>query len=806
MPADFLASVGQAVLTPSQVSARSHSPGAARQAAPAALMASAGQGALVPVQFSAASHRSTAARQTVLEGRKALAGQVVLVPVQVSAASQGPAAARHTVPALPAGCVQVVLVPLQMSRVQTLPSSVHAVPFVLKASVGQVVLVPVQLPARSHSPAAARHTVPPFPAGCVQVLVLPSHRSRVHGLVSAVHAVPADCLASAGQVVLVPVQLSATSHSPAAARHTAPAFPAGCVHVGAPTVPLHTSAVHTLPSPVQLVPAAFTVSGGQLVLWGASAMSWPMVAVFPVDAFEPVAPAVACATSALSKAASLVPFELSAWNRSVMPAGAPIAEPSLRLKQATSMVLATVVVIDGVELLTCPPDTLMGLVVSTLEYALIPPATREDETVKAYGPGSAAAVPATFQYVDTARFWPLLVVLTINVQPAGGVIVGTLELPCAVIDATMTSLATVAAGLLIASDVALPALPLLALVAPRNPMLVAPGQVSATSHSFAAARHTVPAFPAGCVHVALVPLHTSVVQGSPSSVQAVPLGWKASVGQLVLVPVQLSATSHSPATARHSAPAFPAGCVQGLVLPSHWSRVQGLVSGVQAVPLGCLASVGQVVLVPVQLSATSHSAAAGRDTARAFRAGCEHVALEPLQTSVVHALPSSVQPVPLAFKASAGQAVLVPVQVSARSHSPAAARQTVPAALRASAGQVALVPVQFSVASHRSTVARQTVLDDRKPSAGQVLLVPVQVSAASQGPAVARQTVPAFPAGCVQVALVPSHTSRVQGLPSSVQAVPAALTASAGHVALEPVQVSATSHSFAAARQRTSAV
>src|SRR5207245_2056854 len=83
---------------------------------------------------------------------------------------------------------------------------------------------------------------------------------------------------------------------------------------------------------------------------------------------------------------------LSAWNCCVMPAGAPIAEPSLRPKQATSMVLATVVVIDGVELLTCPPDALMGLVVSTLEYALIPPATREDETVKAYGPGSAAAV------------------------------------------------------------------------------------------------------------------------------------------------------------------------------------------------------------------------------------------------------------------------------------------------------------------------------------------------------------------------------------------------------------------------------
>src|SRR5437867_6458147 len=138
MPADFLTSAGQAVVTPSQVSARSHSPAAARQTAPAALMASAGQGALVPVQFSAASHRSTAARQTVLEGRKALAGQVVLVPVQVSAASQGPAAARHTVPALPAACVQrgLLAVPLHVSVVQAVPASVQAVAAALTRLLG----------------------------------------------------------------------------------------------------------------------------------------------------------------------------------------------------------------------------------------------------------------------------------------------------------------------------------------------------------------------------------------------------------------------------------------------------------------------------------------------------------------------------------------------------------------------------------------------------------------------------------------------------------------------------------------------
>src|SRR5207253_6088199 len=117
------------------------------------------------------------------------------------------------------------------------------------------------------------------------------------------------------------------------------------------------------------------------------------------------------------------PLADSTWNRSVMPEGAPIAELLERPKPATSSVLATVVVIDGAELLAEPPEALMGLVGSTLTWALIPPATLRDEAddaVKTYGPGSAPAVPASFQYVDSARFCPLLVVLTIRVQPVGG--------------------------------------------------------------------------------------------------------------------------------------------------------------------------------------------------------------------------------------------------------------------------------------------------------------------------------------------------------------------------------------------------
>ena len=95
-----------------------------------------------------------------------------------------------------------------------------------KPSAGHAPAVPVQVSATSHWPAEARHTV------------------------------LEDANPSAGHVALVPVQFSATSQSPAAARHTVPAFPAGCVHAGAPTVPLHTSVVHGLASSVQPVPAA----------------------------------------------------------------------------------------------------------------------------------------------------------------------------------------------------------------------------------------------------------------------------------------------------------------------------------------------------------------------------------------------------------------------------------------------------------------------------------------------------------------------------------------------------------------------
>jgi hypothetical protein len=56
----------------------------------------------------------------------------------------------------------------------------------------------------------------------------------VHALPSS-HPVPSGLKPFGGHVVLVPVQVSATSHWPDAARQTEPALPAGCAHAPAPS-------------------------------------------------------------------------------------------------------------------------------------------------------------------------------------------------------------------------------------------------------------------------------------------------------------------------------------------------------------------------------------------------------------------------------------------------------------------------------------------------------------------------------------------------------------------------------------------
>jgi hypothetical protein len=83
--------------------------------------------------------------------------------------------------------------------------------------------------------------------------------------------------------------------------------------------------------------------------------------------------------------------------------------------------------------------------------------------------------------------------------------------------------------------------------------------------------------------------------------------------------------------------------------------------------------------------------------------------------------------------------------------------QADPAGCFASAGHAAPLPEHVSGASHSPVAGRQTVDADKKPSAGHAGLEPVQLSALSQMPADERHTVPAFPAGCWQATLLPSH-------------------------------------------------
>src|SRR3989441_9201988 len=111
----------------------------------------------------------------------------------------------------------------------------------------------------------------------------------------------------------------------------------------------------------------------------------------------------------------------------------------------------------------------------------------------------------------------------------------------------------------------------------------------------------------------------------------------------------------------------------------------------------------------------------------------------------------------------------------------------VPLACLASAGHAALEPVQVSAKSHAPAAARHTVLAGWKVSPGQPVLVPSQVSAASQVPAAGRHTVPAWPAGGWHVSQAPLQVSVVHGFPSSGHAVPFGVFTSAGQAAPVPL-------------------
>jgi hypothetical protein len=128
-----------------------------------------------------------------------------------------------------------------------------------------------------------------------------------------------------------------------------------------------------------------------------------------------------------------------------------------------------------------------------------------------------------------------------------------------------------------------------------------------------------------------------------------PEGFFTSEGQVDDVPLHASAMSHSPAAARQLMPAFPGGCVQAIPTPSHTSRVQGFESSLHAVPADTRASAGQVAEDPVQVSPTSHSPADARQVMPALPGGCWQAEEEPSQTSRVQPFSSAVHGESAAF-------------------------------------------------------------------------------------------------------------------------------------------------------------
>ncbi len=180
-------SAGQALLAPVQLSATSQAPAAERHAVPDGCFTSPGQRSLAPLQTSWRSHTSAAARQTVPDGSFASAGHASLTPSQrvghVAPAARRAADHRRTL--LAVGGTHGPDAVAEVVRVATVDRGRQSTKAPDTLSAGQSAPVPVQLSATSQSPAAERHTV-----------VLGSK-------VSAGHAGP------------LPVQASATSHTPA---------------------------------------------------------------------------------------------------------------------------------------------------------------------------------------------------------------------------------------------------------------------------------------------------------------------------------------------------------------------------------------------------------------------------------------------------------------------------------------------------------------------------------------------------------------------------------------------------------------
>jgi hypothetical protein len=137
------------------------------------------------------------------------------------------------------------------------------------------------------------------------------------------------------------------------------------------------------------------------------------------------------------------------------------------------------------------------------------------------------------------------------------------------------------------------------------------------------------------------------------------------------------------------------------VPPEQVSSIVHVIPSLHDVPSGWNESIGQVALEPVQLSATSQSPADGRQTAvLGANASGGHTAPAPVQVSATSQMPLAERHCCGAgAKASAGQSLPMPSQVSVTSQSPAEPRHSSVLAAFASGGHIGPVPVQLSATS-----------------------------------------------------------------------------------------------------------
>jgi hypothetical protein len=120
-------------------------------------------------------------------------------------------------------------------------------------------------------------------------------------------------------------------------------------------------------------------------------------------------------------------------------------------------------------------------------------------------------------------------------------------------------------------------------------------------------------------------------------------GWNASVGQLLVLPSQLSATSHIPTEARHSVVAGNFESVGHVgEMPLHVSAASQVPAAARhTVVAGTNAFVGHVAAVPLHISGGSQDPAEGRHTVAAGSG--THV---PIAPATLHAWQSEVTPPP----------------------------------------------------------------------------------------------------------------------------------------------------------------